>query len=551
MLLFLQMILWANGYTQDTRQIVLFKDKGHNPYSLNRPNEYLSQKAINRRARQHLSVDSSDLPVTPDYLNQLLQVEGVHLLNVSKWLNQALIQISDPSAIQNIQSLPFVNSIRAIAPRIKQSIKKDIEISPPVRRISGIQGGEDYYNYGNMYSQIHLHEGEFLHNKGFRGEGMTIAIIDAGFFHYDTNPAFDSVRLNNQILGTWDFVEGKSSVTEAHLHGMICFSTIAANRPGIMVGSAPKANFYLFRTENVDSEYPTEEQNWVAAAEKADSLGVDLISSSLGYNTFDNASMNHTYADMDGKTTIITRGAEWAVKKGIFVTNSAGNSGKDRWRYIVAPADGEHVLTIGAVNGAGQVADFSSYGPSYDGRIKPNVASLGWGAIVAGTNGNPITSNGTSLANPNLAGLITCLWQAFPEFTSAEIFDVIQKSANQYTDPDDRIGYGIPNMRVAYTLLERKREIQNAETILEDDYVKVYPIPFQSNFQVLVKPNRSGRVLLTLYNAIGSKLVTKTEEVHSGTIQFINFNHLNNLPAGLYWLHYFDGKDKRIIRLVK
>lgn len=545
------MIFRADGYAQDTQQIIVFKDKGHNPYSLNRPAEYLSEKALTRRARQHLSVDSSDLPVTPEYLNQLLQVEGVSLLNVSKWLNQALIQLSDPSAIQQINALSFVKSVTAIAPRIKQPSKKVFENIPPSRKTTGIQDRKDYYDYGNMYSQVNLHEGEFLHNKGFRGEGMTIAIIDAGFFHYDTNPAFDSVRLNNQILGTWDFVERKSSVTEAHFHGMICFSTIAANQPGIMVGTAPKASFYLFRTENVALEYPGEEQNWVAAAERADSLGVDLITSSLGYNTFDNASLNHSYSDMDGKTTIITRGAEWAAKKGIFVTNSAGNSGEDDWHYIVAPADGEHVLTIGAVNGAGQVAGFSSYGPSYDSRVKPNVASLGWGAIVAGTNGKPTGFSGTSLANPNLAGLITCLWQAFPEFTNAEIFDAVQKSASQYNHPDNRIGYGIPNMQIAFNILEKKKETKNAERILKDDFIKVYPIPFQNSFKILIRPNRNGKAHLTLYNAGGTKVLIKTEEIQNKTIRFITIDHLAHLPRGVYWLQYYDGKESRMLRLLK
>ncbi len=251
-------------------------------------------------------------------------------------------------------------------------------------------GGDNYFNYGTNYAQISIHEGQFLHNKGFRGEGMTIAILDAGFYQYNTNPAFDSIRLNNQVLGTWDFVENKESVTEEHDHGMFCFSTIAANTPGKIVGTAPKAHYYLFRTEDAATEYQVEEQNWVAGAERADSLGVDLISSSLGYYAFDDASTSYTYADMNGKTAIITKGAEYAVKKGIFITNSAGNSGGDAWHYLIAPADGEHVMAVGAVDVNGNVAGFSSYGPSADNRIKPDVASVGSATVMAGYDGNPV-----------------------------------------------------------------------------------------------------------------------------------------------------------------
>lgn len=551
LLLSFQVFAWVSAYSQYTKHIIVFTDKGNNPYSLNRPEEYLSPKALARRARQHLVVDSSDLPVTPDYLNQLRHAGDLTILNVSKWLNQVLVQTSDPSALQNINTLPFIKSVAIAAPRVQKPSKRIVEKITPVKKAARAQGINDYYNYGDMYPQINLHEGAFLHNKGFRGEGMTIAVIDAGFYHYDTNPAFDSIRLNNQVLGTWDFVAGKSSVTEEHLHGMVCLSTIAANRPGILVGTAPKANFYLFRSENVNSEYPVEEQNWVAAAERADSLGVDLITSSLGYNTFDNPALNHTYADMDGKTTIITRGAEWAAKKGIFVTNSAGNSGTDSWHYIMAPSDGEHVLAIGAVNGAGQVAGFSSYGPSFDGRVKPNVASVGSGTVVAGTDGNAVAMSGTSLANPNLAGLIACLWQAFPECTNADIFDAVQKSASQYDHPDDRVGYGIPNMRLAYGLLEKKRALQNAERILNNDYLKVYPVPFQSSFKLLLKPNTSGKAYLSLYNTEGKKVKVKTVVIQEGIIQDILFDGLHQLPGGVYRLQYYDGKNRRMVRLVK
>ncbi len=553
--IFFPAFAWTNVYSQSSRYIIVLKNKDNNPYSLNNPAAYLSDKAIARRIRQQIVIDSSDLPITPAYLDSIRQTGTVSILNVSKWLNQVLIQTTDPQTLQNINQLSFVQSVSVIAPRIAAGMKEpankfSIKISP-VKKVHRVQGINDHYNYGSMYAQVNIHEGEFLHNKGFRGEGITIAILDAGFYHYDTNPAFDSVRLNNQVLGTWDFVGNKSSVTEEHSHGMICFSTIAANRPGLLVGTAPKANFYLFRTEDVANEYPVEEQNWVAAAERADSLGVDLITSSLGYSTFSNPALNYTYADMNGSSTIITRGAEWAARKGILVTNSAGNSGGDSWHYILAPADGEHVLAIGAVNSNGEVAGFSSYGPSSDGRIKPNVASVGWGTVVAGTDGNPSSANGTSVANPNLAGLIACLWQAFPEFNSQAISDAVQKSADQYNHPNDRVGYGIPNMRIAYEILEKKRQLQNAERILNSDWLKAYPVPFTNTLTVLLNPRVNGKITLSLYDAAGRKLMEKVMSVQTDEIQFLSFNSLTRLPQGVYWLHYFDGTNKRIVRVMK
>ncbi|HRQ50871.1 MAG TPA: S8 family serine peptidase, partial [Agriterribacter sp.] len=291
--------------------------------------------------------------------------------------------------------------------------------------------------------------------------------------------------------------------------------------------------------------------NWVAAAERADSLGVDLITSSLGYNTFTDPALNYTYADMNGYNTIITRGAEMAAKKGIFVTNSAGNSGADSWHYIIAPADGAHVLAIGAVNAGGQVAGFSSYGPAYDGTVKPNVASVGWGTVIAGTDGNPASASGTSVANPNLAGLIACLWQAFPEFTNAAIFDAVQRSANRYNNPDDRVGYGIPNMRMAYEILEQKRTLQNAQRILGNDWLKVYPVPFINHFTLLLKPRVNGKLSFSLYNTAGRKVLERTTDMQTGVVQFIAFSNLAHLPPGVYWLHCTDGKNKRVVRLMK
>ena len=334
--------------------------------------------------------------------------------------------------IQNLTTI-FCLSIIQIAGQVR----------PPV----------NYYDYGNSFNEIHLHNGEFLHNIGLRGSGMQIALLDNGFNNYTSFDAFDSVNANNQVLGTWDFVAREQNVSDDGSHGMSCFSTIAANIPGQFIGKAPQANFWLYQTEDNSSEYPIEEFNWACGAEKADSSGADVISSSLGYATFDNASLNHTYADMNGNTTMAVIAADLAAKKGVLVFVSNGNFGTSAWHYLSTPADGDSVIAVGAVNTNGVVGSFSSYGPSSDGQIKPDVASVGVSALLETSGGTIGTGNGTSFACPNMAGLATCLWQGFPEFSNMRIRLALWQSGSKANTPDDRMGYGIPDMKKAFVSL--------------------------------------------------------------------------------------------------
>ncbi|MEO5946850.1 MAG: S8 family serine peptidase, partial [Chitinophagaceae bacterium] len=312
----------------------------------------------------------------------------------------------------------------------------------------------DYFNYGtNSFNEIHLHNGEFLHNIGLRGQGMQIGMLDNGYTNYTVLNAFDSVRLQNQILGTWDFVNREANVINDGSHGMNCFSTIAANIPGQFIGKAPKASFWLYKTEDDNGEYPIEEFNWVYGAERADSSGADIISSSVGYYDFDNASFNYTYADMNGNTTIAAKGADMAAKKGLLVFNSIGNSGNSSSKYLITPSDADSIVAVGAVNSSGVVGSFSSYGPSSDGQIKPDMASVGVSAMIQTSSNTIGFSNGTSFACPNMAGLGTCLWQGFPEFNNMRIIRELQKASSKFSNPDDRVGYGIPDMKLAFSNL--------------------------------------------------------------------------------------------------
>ncbi|MBA2499719.1 MAG: S8 family serine peptidase [Chitinophagaceae bacterium] len=455
-------LFFTQAHSQLSRYIVKFTDKGGNTFQLSNPAAFLSTKAIERRTRYGISLDSTDLPVSQKYIDSLKNVPNVTVMNISKWMNQVSIQTNDPTAIEKINSFPFVQVTSPIASitapgNTDQFSKKMEHVVTPVPdqtllRTTNIT--ENFYDYGERsLNEMKMHNGEFLHNIGLRGQGMTISMLDAGFFNYNTLDAMDSIVANGQVLSTWDFVNSEMNVANDNAHGMQCLSIISANLPGRFIGKAPKADFHLFVTEDVRSEYPIEEHNWVCGAERSDSAGADIISSSLGYYEFDDPSLNYTYQDMDGNTTIAARGADLAAKKGILVFNAAGNEGNGAWKYIITPADGDSVVAVGAVNTSRVSAGFSSYGPSADGRIKPDVASVGVSAVIQATNNTVATSNGTSFACPNMAGLTACLWQAFPEFNNMKIIETLRKAGDKYTSPDDRTGYGIPDMKKAFSNL--------------------------------------------------------------------------------------------------
>jgi serine protease AprX len=472
-LLILFIFICSASHAQN-RYLIKFKDKATNPFSISNPAAYLSPRALQRRARYNILIDSLDLPVTPRYIDSVRLAGFVTILNSSKWLNQVTIRTTDPLALAKINSFPFVISFTAIASRSNTTTattlvnKKLDEAGEPIPTSANSAAGVDdvqsnFFNYGLASGQVNLHQGAFLHNHGFRGENMQISVLDAGFYHYLTLPTFDSIRANNQILNTYDFVANETSVDEDNTHGMQCLSGIAANMPGVFVGTAPKATFCLYRTEDVASETRIEEHNLAAGYERADSIGVDVCSISLGYNTFDISSQNYTYANMDGNTTMSAIASRIAAKKGMLLAIAAGNDGNGSWHYVATPADADSVMTVGATDTLGNVASFSSYGPSSNGRIKPNIAATGLRAVVANPgNGQPSYGNGTSFATPNIAGLTTCLWQAFPEFNNMTVLDAMQKSANRFTNPNDRIGYGVPDMKKAFCILLKKSYSQNA-----------------------------------------------------------------------------------------
>lgn len=461
---------------QMNRYIVEFRNKADNLHTLGNPSPYLTQRAIDRRLQYNIPLDSTDLPITQRYLDSIRLAGNVTILNVSKWLNQVAIRTTDAAALVKISNFPFVKNTNVVAARIIEeptqqsnkfgTVPENTELpEQPQPELANI------YNYGQSYGQVHLHQGEFLHNYGFSGQGMQLAMLDAGFPNYPTLTTFDSVRINNQFLGTWDFVNNNANVNGFHPHGSQCLSTIAANKPGSFVGTAPKTSFYLFRTEDAASEYVIEEHNLAAGLERADSLGVNVSSISLGYALFDNPSFNHTYAQMNGNVTMAARASDLAAKKGMLVVAAMGNDGDNigtpgAWYQLSTPADADSVLAIGAVSTSGVVGSFSSYGPSSDGQVKPGVAAVGVNAVVVQPyTDQPMLGGGTSFACPNMAGLSTCLWQAFPESNNMGIISALQEAASIYNSPNNRIGYGIPDMKKAFVILLKRYYSQQVQQV--------------------------------------------------------------------------------------
>ncbi|WP_207632563.1 S8 family serine peptidase [Foetidibacter luteolus] len=530
-------------FSQYDKWIVRFTDKHNSSFDVSSPSAYLSEKAIARRGKHNIPIDSSDLPVNTAYVTGLAAIANVKVLSTSRWLNQALIECSDEASLQQIKQLPFVQSAQDIGNR-KAGNKKKPEPTYPLRKTQKQTGANDFYSYSNSYAQVHIHEGEFLHNKGFRGQDVTIAMLDAGFNSYKSIGAFDSMLMKGHMLGEKDFVAFDNSVNEDDFHGMFCLSTIAANWPGQMVGTAPEAFFWLLRSERSGSEYPIEEHNWVVAAEFADSAGADMISSSLGYYTFDDSRFDHSYADIYKNSTMVSQGAAWACRKGMIVMNSAGNEGNGSWKYIIFPADADSVCAVGAVNSSGQIASFSSYG--YPGKVKPNVVSVGAGTVIAGPQG-PVTGSGTSFSNPNLAGLVACLWQAFPQYNNMDILDAVYRSADKHNKPDNRFGYGIPNMKTAYRLLKHR---QNTEQYGED-WFWVTPAVFSTTIDVRFTGRVDSTATVELLNPQGTVLATLHFATEKEDVYDSSFNSLLNLPGGNYTVRYTDYTGSRSITVKK
>lgn len=452
---------------------VYFNDKPSEVSYYSAPLNMLTQRSLDRRARYGIALDSKDVPLEAAYVSQINNRKEITVLAKSKWLNALHIQGSK-AAIDNLLNFNFVKSIEYANKSLTSS--KPSKTSKIIKKEISKLKLEGTIDYGTATNQIKMLGGETLHQNDFTGTGMQIAVIDAGFPGVNTLNAFKRMRDNGQILGGYDFVARSVDFYGGDSHGTSVLSTIAGflengvnGSTANFSGTAPDASFYLFRTENAPIEVKLEESLWVEAAERADSLGVDVINTSLGYSVFfDNPDHNYSYADMDGKTAFITRGAEIAFSRGMILVTSAGNEGNDlAWPYINAPADGPSVLTVGAVNSAGTIASFSSFGPTSDNRIKPDVCAQGQGTYLINSVGNVASGNGTSFSSPVLTGVVTCLWQAFPDKTNEEITQLIKESAHLYAAPTNQEGYGIPNFTTIFEKLSVNIDDLDSDEVLD------------------------------------------------------------------------------------
>ena len=551
LLLFLFIITSLSSFSQVEDAWVFLKDKPKSSTFLSNPLTMLSQRALDRRSENFVPLDEKDVPVDEDYLDDLKADANLTVLGKSKWLNAVHIQAEIDDINTLVAQYSFINNIEFANKSLNNSGKKRIK-SIVSNHQNKFKVAKTDFNYGDADNQIKMLKGNYLHQEGLTGEGQIIAIIDAGFPNVNTLSAFQRIRDNNQILGGYNFADRNENFYSRDSHGTHVLSSIAGYIENEFVGTAPDAKFYLFISEIAETETVLEETLWVEAAETADSLGVNVINTSLGYTTYDNANHSHTYEDMDGKTTFISRGAEIGASRGLLLINAAGNEGSKTWKYIGAPADAASVITVGAVDYLGNIASFSSFGPSSDGRIKPEILGQGQNpALINYATGEIMTSSsGTSFSSPIMAGLIACLNQnrSFVLRSSAknrtnynsDLIESVFKSADRFNNPTEQHGYGIPNFENALNFYISTGSIEDA--ILSK--LEIYPNPINDFFQFSSNIDVFTDFKFQIYTVLGKKILEK-ENFKS------RFIDISTLKTGIYLLKVQKGNNQKILKLIK
>ena len=517
---------------------VQFTDKNNSPYSIDNPEAYLSPRALQRRANQGIGIDEYDIPVNPQYLQAVADC-GAQLLHPSKWLNGVSVYTTNPNVIDAIHALEFVEVVRNCPNDPKAQERKEQWLANEMKPEESLRGFRGYY--GGAEAQVKQLNVDQLHEQGFDGTGIVIAVLDGGFQGTEGHSCFDNMREEGRLLGVRDYVYGSTTVYSQSTHGTSCLSTMAAYDPNEMVGTAPKASYYLFHTEDAETENIIEEYNWVSGAEYADSLGVDVCSTSLGYIDFDMPQWDHPLEHFDGHTAPMTIGAEIAASRGMICVNAASNEG-DGYCTLGIPADAEHILTIGAVDSNGIRASFSSVGPTYDGRIKPDVMAMGQGTYVASGDGwwPYYNGNGTSFATPVLAGAVACLRQARPYATVQEISDAIRECSNRADNPDNQYGYGIPDFSQALEMLH-----VTEVSAQSNELINVYPNPSQGEVHVTLKEGAKADV--TVFDFMGRQRYTYSfNGLNHTTLE----NYLNTLESGVYFIQAVSELGNQTLKLV-
>lgn len=513
-----------------------FTDKNNTPYSLDNPQEYLSQRAIDRRQAQNIAIDSLDLPVNPSYIVALQEL-GLEIVNPTKWLNGTTVRTNDYNLVLQARNLPFVKSTPRFEIDTVETAKKVAKsMMVTENRLSTNIIAPKYTDseYGLSYNQIALHNGHLLHAEGFKGEGMLIAVTDGGFTNADQMRSLEYLRNSGRIVATRDFAYNGSTVYGHHVHGSMVLSIMAGYLPGEYIGCAPEADYILITSECDDYEEIIEEFNWVSAVEYADSMGADLANVSLGYVDFDSERYNHSREDMDGHTNPSSIGANIAASRGMMIVVAAGNSGQDEngHVWIGAPSDAYDIVTVGAIDVYEDCAPFSSYGFVEENRIKPDIASVGWNTYVDYVNDSIDIGSGTSFATPLSTGLIACFWQKFHDKTSAEIRETLfsaTRPTNPIWDEDTTLTTGTPNIFTGRGIVDFEVASNLLSEITEAHApfgIELYPNP--TSDIVTINLNSDKNAQLSIFSTDGRLLDYKKNISHEAKYNFAKY------PAGKY-----------------
>lgn len=526
-IIFILLIFSWTTYAQTEHAWVYFTDKPNVQESISNPENILSAKAIQRKARFNIPIDARDVPVNEDYIIQIKNQDAIDVKAKSKWMNCVHV-IGDRAAIENLFSLDFVASIEYARDELN---REQVGLNNSKRKF----GISVEFDYGYSATQVSMLGTDYLHEQDFTGQNMTIAVMDAGFPNVDNLVVFENMRENNHLLGGYDFTNRSPDFAASSLsnHGTMVLSTMAGDAPGYLIGTAPDADYYLFCTEVAESETPVEESYWVEAAERADSLGVDIINTSLSYAQFDDPGYNYTYEDIDGQTSFVSKGANIATEKGILVCVSAGNSGEsETFPGVGVPADA-NVLTVGAVDANEDYVSFSSIGPTADGRIKPDVMAQGFKVIVANEKNELREANGTSFSSPIMAGSIASLWQAIPELDNLELMELVRRLSSNYQNPNNKIGYGIPDFSKYFE--------ENTDENLVSDELYVFPNPVSNDLRIAHKENE--RYHVTIYDLTG-RLIQNLENVDDQI-------DLSGFSKGIYIAKFENATMRKSLLIVK
>jgi len=510
---------------------IYLKDKGTNNNNDFSSEDLLSEKAVKRREKAGIPVpDFRDIPVFSGYIDQITAL-GFKLHCTSRWMNTALFKTVVMSDVNALLKLPFVSEVKIVKNSSGKSESYDKLSFKTVQE-----------NLPPFDQPLLMLNGRMVHNSGLNGNGILIAVLDGGFSNADKISSLDGLRSRNGIKGTFDFVEKDEFVYGFHNHGTAVLSVLAGYIPESIEGTAQGADFWLLRSEDTGSEFPVEEDFWAAAAEFADSLGADIISSSLGYCTFDDPLMDYKFSDMDGNRTFITQAADIAASKGILVVNSAGNERNKTWIRIIAPSDGDSVLAIGAVDGYGSISAFSSAGPSYDRQIKPDVVSQGVSVPVQVQASIIDRSSGTSFSCPIISGMCACIMQAVPVAVNSEIISALHSASDRFLKPDSLYGYGIPD------IAEVINRLQDKYIRKPGDRSEVSPNPFKDELKVTFR-EVPGQLRFEIYD-INGKLVMKRDyrDYISRTLVLDEFP---DLRKGIYFVRLITPGGTFIHKVIK